>query len=662
MDKALRNTLYNTVVQCRQLLERDLALQLEGTYGLHADGTVEPLEGLKHLDAVGQADRQAIDAALQHEEAGGAKRKEAVERYLRESAFTLLNRLAALKLMEHPSRTLIQPSVGAREQSRGFQQFGLISPEATRAQTDGGYRLYLELLFDDLGQTLGVLFDRTVPTSILFPSQSCLQQILALLNDPSLAPAWAEDETIGWIYQYFTPGELREEARKASSAPRNSYELAFRNQFYTPRYVVAFLVDNTLGRLWWEMRGGNTRLAEQYRYLVQRPELATEAQRTQREGEEDLGALCASVAKRDPRELRILDPAQGSAHFLLYCFDLLLTIYEEAYDDPDLGPALQADYPDRVACRRAVPKLILERNLYGIDIDLRACQIAILALWLRAQRAWAEMDLKMKERPHIEAIHIVCAEPMPGEYDLLGEFVRDLRPAVLGNMLRDVWDKMKLAGEAGSLLKIEREIADSVRKAREALASLPPGYQMTLFGPEQPRQLGLHLDPRELDDTAFWDDAEARVVEALRAYARRATVDQQVSRRLFADDALQGMALIDLLLRAFDVVLMNPPFGAASVGSKAYIQRAYPRTKNDLYAAFVERGLELLRPGGYLGAITSRTGFFLTSFQKWREEILLKEAQLIALADLGYGVLDTAMVETAAYVIRKSDRGLDKQY
>lgn len=643
MDKALRNTLYNSVVQCRQLLEHDLALQLEGTYGVHADGTVEPLESLKHLDAVGRADRQAIEAALQHEEAGGAKRKEAVERYLRESAFTLLNRLAALKLMEHPSRALIQPSVGAGDQSRGFQQFGLISPEATRAQTDpsatlrtgGGYRLYLELLFDDLGQTLGVLFDRTVPTSILFPSQSCLQQILALLNDPSLAPAWAEDETIGWVYQYFTPGELREEARKASSAPRNSYELAFRNQFYTPSYVVAFLVDNTLGRLWWEMQEGETKLADQCQYLVQRGDTKHER------------------VKRDPRELRILDPAQGSAHFLLYCFDLLLMIYEEAYDDPDLGPALQADYPDRAAYRRAVPKLILERNLYGIDIDLRACQIAILALWLRAQRAWAERDLKMKERPHIEAIHIVCAEPMPGEYDLLGEFVRDLRPVVLGNMLRDVWDKMKLAGEAGSLLKIEQEIAESVRKAREALASLPPGVQLTLFGPEQPQQLALRLDARELHDEAFWAEAETRVVEALRAYARRATVDQQVSRRLFADDALQGMALIDLLLRAFDVVLMNPPFGAASLGSKAYIQKAYPRTKNDLYAAFVERGLELLRPGGYLGAITSRTGFFLTSFQKWREEIMLREAQLIALADLGYGVLDTAMVETAAYVLEK---------
>lgn len=281
-------------------------------------------------------------------------------------------------------------------------------------------------------------------------------------------------------------------------------------------------------------------------------------------------------------------------------------------------------------------------------------QIATLALWLRAQRAWAEMGIKIRQRPRIERIHVVCAEPMPGEYDLLGEFVGDLRPAVLGNLLRDVWEKMKLAGEAGSLLKIEQEIRDSLRRTRETLAAMPETIQLTLFGGEPAQQLKLGLDPADLKDEAFWAEAESRVVEALRAYARRTTGEQAASRRLFADDALQGIAFIDLLQEPFDVILMNPPFGAASLGSKAYIERTYPRTKNDLYAAFVERGLELLRVGGYLGAITSRTGFFLTSFQKWREEILLREARLIALADLGYGVLDTAMVETAAYVVEKT--------
>jgi hypothetical protein len=672
MDKSLRNLLYTAVVKCRELLEEDLALQLEGSYGVHANGRLEPLAHLKHLDAVGRADREAIEAAIQHEEAAGAGRREATERYLRESAFTFLNRLAALKLMEHPRRALIQPSVGAAEQSKGFAQFSLLSPGAMRAQPDpsagpgtgGGYRLYLELLFDDLGRALGVLFDRTLPTSILFPTQPCLQQVLALLNDPALEPAWAEDETIGWVYQFFTPTELREEARQASTAPRNSYELAFRNQFYTPRYVVAFLADNTLGRLWWEMRSGDTRLSDQCRYLIKRKDVKRKGVKREdvmREDDAQRSTLHAPRPKRDPRELRILDPAVGSGHFLLYCFDLLLTIYDEAYEDPDLGPALQVDYPDRESFRRAVPGLILAHNLHGIDIDARACQIAAFALWLRAQRAYAEMGIKMQQRPRIDQIHIVCAEPMPGEYDLLGEFARELKPGVLGNLVRDVWKRMELAGEAGSLLKIEGEIRDSICKARQVLASLPPGIQLSLFGPEQPQQLPLRLDPADLDDEAFWAEAETRVVEALRAYARRASDGGYVSRRLFADDAMQGMAFVDLLQRPFDVVLMNPPFGAASLGSKEYITRAYPRTKNDLYAAFVERGLELLRSpsaelgtgGGYLGAITSRTGFFLTSFQKWREEILLKEARLIALADLGYGVLDTAMVETAAYVLEK---------
>ncbi|MCI0424168.1 MAG: BREX-1 system adenine-specific DNA-methyltransferase PglX, partial [Acidobacteria bacterium] len=87
--------------------------------------------------------------------------------------------------------------------------------------------------------------------------------------------------------------------------------------------------------------------------------------------------------------------------------------------------------------------------------------------------------------------------------------------------------------------------------------------------------------------------------------------------------------------------------------AKGYLECAYPRTKNDVYGAFVERLLGLLHPGGMLGAITSRTGFFLSSFQKWREEILLQEARPTVFADLGYGVLDTAMVETAAYCLTK---------
>ncbi len=160
MDKALRNTLYNTIVYCRQLLETDFRQQLEGHFGIHPDGQMEPLTALTHLDAPGRADRRSIEAAIAHDariDAAPTDRKSALDRFIRESAFTCLNRLAALKLFEHPRRGLIMQAVGAGDQSKGFKQFALVAPVVTRGLPDGGYQLYLELLFDDLDQAVDVV-------------------------------------------------------------------------------------------------------------------------------------------------------------------------------------------------------------------------------------------------------------------------------------------------------------------------------------------------------------------------------------------------------------------------------------------------------------------------------------------------------------------------
>ena len=357
--------------------------------------------------------------------------------------------------------------------------------------------------------------------------------------------------------------------------------------------------------------------------------------------------------KKDPRDLRVLDPACGSGHFLLYCFDLLLTIYEEAWDDPYLGPTLQREYRgDLAVYRAAVPGLILRHNLHGIDIDLRSTQIAALALWLRAQRAYLDLGMKGDERPRIRRTNIVCAEPMPGEYDLLKDFEGTLDPRALIPLVEQVWRQMKLAAEAGSLLQVERALRDSIQQAKQGWLDTGGGnVQLTLFEQGQaPKQQVLNY--AGVTDVAFYEqEAEPRALEALERFAETATDRDSYTRRLFAEDATRGFALIEVLGKQYDVVLMNPPFGEASKPSKDYLEQTYPRTKNDLYAMFTERGLSLLHKGGKLGAITSRTGFFLTSYQKWREEILLKEAHPVVLADLGEGVLDTAMVETAAYVL-----------
>jgi hypothetical protein len=210
-------------------------------------------------------------------------------------------------------------------------------------------------------------------------------------------------------------------------------------------------------------------------------------------------------------------------------------------------------------------------------------------------------------------------------------------------------------------VEIEETVSEAKRQwlAESERATDRKGRQLLFSRAEVERMAGKTpqaalFDVLAINDEQFWHEAEAKVTDALQAYARHTSNGSGLRRQLFVDDAEQGFAFVDLCREKFDVVLMNPPFGEASKPSKGLLEKKYPRTKNDIYAAFVERGLSLLVPGGMLGAITSRTGFFLSSFQKWREQVLLKEARPIVVVDLGYGVLDTAMVETAAYCLEKS--------
>jgi len=674
-DKDTRNLLARTVAACRRRLMGDVTDQLRGVFGLHPDGTMLPLEKMTHLSPDQHAAARRLRDLLDHYAAGAAgrdsdRRKAAYERMVLEISFTALNRLAALRLCEE--RGLVVECVRKGTASAGFQMFERISGGALGGRYES-YQVFLECLFDELALDLGVLFDRTTPQSAVFPSERCLEDVLAELNKPELTHLWTEDETIGWVYQYFNPPEERKAMREASQAPRNSRELAVRNQFFTPRYVVEFLTDNTLGRIWYEMRKGDTLLKEECRYLVRRPNDvflgSGEKAPADKDDEADLSqeellkrpVYIEHRPKKEPRDLRILDPACGSGHFLLYAFDLLERIYEEAWGDPEspkseaTGRTIQEDFETLEHLRRETPKLIIEHNLHGIDIDPRAVQIAALALWLRAQKTWKNLGLKAAERPRIAKSNIVTAEPMPGEEDMRREFTAGLKPRVLGQIVEEVFEKMKLAGEAGSLLKIEEEIKDAVAAAGKQWREGPKPEQQLLFFPgmahPRPKQRELRFDVKEITDERFWEEAEDRILDALREYAERAENGRAARRRLFAEDAARGFAFIDLCRKRYDVVLMNPPFGEPAKPSKALIERSYPRTKNDVYAAFVERGLGLLHPGGRLGAITSRTGFFLSSFTKWREEILLKEAKPTVFADLGYGVMDSAMVEAAAYCL-----------
>jgi hypothetical protein len=672
MDQTIRNKLRGVVTQCRKLLEDSTAQALQGRFGIYAarkkgEVQIEDEARMAHLAEEDRACRQDLLDHLEHIQAIGYKPSEALEQLVREISFTHLNRLCAYKMME--SRGLIREAVSRGLKSQGFFFYLADHPEDEKLHNGGGqetaYRNFLNWLGGTLSQEIGVLFNPNDPANRIYPPQRVLDEVLALINDGDLKNIWSQDETIGWVYQYFTPKELRDKARKESQAPRNSYELAFRNQFFTPRYVVELLTDNTLGRIWYEMRKGKTILKDRCKYLVRRPtELflkdGEQPPAESKEAREDLSqedllkqpVYVPHRRKKDPRELKALDPACGSGHFLLYCFDLLQTIYEEAYDDPDLGAALRSNYPALEDLRRAVPGLILKHNLHGIDIDLRATQIAALALWLRCQRTYQELGLKNWERPKITRSNIVCAEPMPGETDLLKEFTATLQPKVLGQLVEAVFEKMKLAGEAGSLLKIEEEI-------REAAASAKKEYQEELRrrkeqagflpGMAPPRERTL-FDFSDMTDSDFLDRVEEEIVAALGRYAEKASNGRGFRRLLFAEDAARGFSFVDVCSKKYDVVLMNPPFGATSTRGKPYLDNTYKSSKADLYAMFIDRAIQL-SPMGMCGAITNRTGFFLDSLTEWRERVVMGERRIDVFADLGDRVLD-ALVEAAAYTIQ----------
>jgi hypothetical protein len=637
MDKAIRNAIERATQQARKLLEKDFSSQLEGTFDVLRSGVAS--KGGAHLSALQHSQRDKIVAAIEHKRSGGMTGAEAVTDYVRDVAFTALNRFVALKMLE--ARELVQECITKGEQSAGYREFCGMAPGIALLPEAAGYRLYIESLFDEFSTEIKVLFDRRDAASVLWPKRQTFEALLTILNTQELSAIWGEDETIGWVYQFFNIGEERKKMREESQAPRNSRELAVRNQFFTPRYVVQFLADNTLGLLWVEMHGERTRLNTICEYLVRAA-----------------GEPVQSYPLKDPRELRILDPACGSGHFLLYSFDLLLTIYEESWSASGPAPrshatdrTLRDDYPSLADLRQAVPHLILENNLYGIDIDPRCVQIAALALWLRAQRAWKDLGIPGSQRPRIHRTHIVVAEPMPGDTTLVDEFAARLNPPLLRDLFKKMVGECRLAGELGALLQVDNAIAADLHYAREQYVKQRETTDF-LPGMEPVTKQGI-LDLSGIDDDRFFHEAETLIIEALRSFAETADGGASVQRRLFAGDAAQGIALIDILRTRFDVVLMNPPFGAGSLAAKKEFEEGYPRTKNDVYAAFVERGIYLLRPHGLLGAITSRTGFFLSRYQKWREDILIAEAPPVVFADLGYGVMDAAMVEAAAYCLKR---------
>jgi hypothetical protein len=441
--------------------------------------------------------------------------------------------------------------------------------------------------------------------------------------------------------------------------------------------VVEFLTDNTLGRIWYEMTQGNTALVDGCQYLVRRPNeiFLKPGEQSVDQDEQDTTELSQAELLqqtvyiqhrpiKDPRDIKMLDPACGSMHFGLYAFDLFEQLYAEAWDiEAEKGSdiffieegvarrvALHEAYPSKEAFLADVPRLIIEHNIHGVDIDPRATQIAGLSLWLRAQKSWSDNSITPNQRPQVQRSNIVCAEPMPGETKLLKEFTSQIQPRVLGQLVEEIFDKMQLAGEAGALLKIEEEVQAAIEDAKSQKDEKVLEVQGGLFGDNQweVRDGKRYYNFSDVSDD-FWGQAEQLILSQLENYAEAASGEGSGQKRMFSADAAKGFSFIDLCRKKYDVVLMNPPFGKQSKKFEKIAKEKYVHTWKDMYSSFFELTKKMVYKDGFVGAITS-SQFLYTKQMVGLRSIWLKDDSLKIFVQLGHGVLDDAMVETGLTV------------
>lgn len=640
------------VSAAKNLLMQNVTEMLQQWYGIWADGHTIGVEQLpsQDTDIVHTArmlrDRlQHLMAALPDTDTDANKERQAVGQLVAEQAFTQLNRFCALRMCEE--RDLIMESIRGGYESAGFMAYDSIA-QSVGASRYERYRCYLLSVFDELSIELPAVFDRFSPFGLLFPDESTLMKLLELINDSQLSAwfdeqntvtvnFWKEDETLGWMFQDYNSLEERRKMREASSKPRNSREMAVRNQFFTPEYVVRFLTDNSLGRIWYEMTRGESRIGEeQCRYMIRRP-----------------GEPLEERKLKEPTEILSLDPTCGSMHFGLYLYEVYEYIYMDAWDHQ---PSLLQKYREvhtRESFRREVPKLILENNIYGCEIDPRALQIAALSLWLRAQKSYSQMNLDAAERPLIARSNLVLAEAMPGNKRLL-KGLMDEFDKPMQRLLTTIWNKMKYVGEAGLLFKMEKEISDDIEYLRKNWSKVNQNRNVSFYDSEERRAEVMAANEARTElrhhKDEFFEEIAERLQTALQELSSRLSEEEGYENALFSEDATRGFAFIELCQKRFDCIVMNPPFGEGSEHTSQYMNDNYPAWSKNLVCAFFDRMQEMLDDEGKLGAIFDRTVMIKSSYEAFRRRNLC--GFITACADTGWGVLD-ASVETSTLVLNK---------
>ena len=515
---------------------------------------------------------------------------------MEEAAYTWFNRFIALRYMEVngflPSKVRV-----FTDENGAFKPE--ILKEAMTVEIDGLDRsvvldlldkqnneeLYKYLLITQcnaLNQGLPYMFEKISNwTELLFPANllrpdSVLGQMVTEIPEEDWQDAV---QIIGWLYQYYN-SELKDDtfALLKKNVKITKERIPAATQLFTPDWIVRYMVENSLGRLWHE--GHPTFDKSQWKYYLD------EAQQ-EPEVEQQLQKIRADYANMKPEDIKVIDPCMGSGHILVYAFDVLLQIYTSC------------GWSERDAA-----KSIIENNLYGLDIDDRAGQLAYFAVMMKA-RKYSRRILNGEVRPNVLAIQDS------------GFMTDDFIAYVAG---KDTHMKADLTLLRSSL-KDAKEYGSIINMPKLNFAAL---YER------------MDIISREYADDIF----------------------QLAFQTITAEQLFPLVKQAEIMAQKYDVVVTNPPYmGGGGMSNKLadFVKKNYPDSKSDLFAVFIERCGEMLNKRGYQAMITQHAWMFLASYEKLRAKLLACDT--INMAHLGaraFEEIGGEVVQTTSFVFRNT--------
>ena len=510
---------------------------------------------------------------------------------MEEAAYTWFNRFIALRFMEVnnclPSKVRVftdengafKPEI--LKQAMSVELDGLDKNKVLQLlDAQANEELYKYLLItqcNELNRSLPEMFETISNwTELLFPanllrSDSVLDRMVTEIPEEDWQDAV---QIIGWLYQYYNT-ELKDDtfAKLKKNIKITKERIPAATQLFTPDWIVRYMVENSLGRLWLEGHP-DAELHDGWKYYLDEAEQEPEV-------EAQLAKLREEYKAIKPEEIKVIDPCMGSGHILVYAFDVLMQIYTSAGWD-----------------QREAAQSILKKNLYGLDIDDRAAQLAYFAVMMKA-RKYDRRLLTRSIQPNIFSIR-----ESNGIQTRTVEYFHRNDPKLKAD-IESIVAKMRDAKEYGSILNIT-----------------PVDFA------------GLYARFDEIRN------------------------DINMMQKPALEELLPLVKCAELLAQKYDVVVTNPPYmGASGMGAKLaeYVKKNFPDSKADMFAVFIERCGQMIKKNGYQAMITQHSWMFLSSFEKLRTKLLAGD--IVNMAHLGaraFEEIGGEVVQTTSFVIRKS--------